>query len=38
MAAWQKKHGHIPNASDYAHQAWRRLVERWELDAMLRDL
>lgn len=37
-AAYREKHGNSPAPSDYAHLAWRRLVEHWTLTDMVKDI
>jgi hypothetical protein len=37
-AAYRQEHGVSPAPSDYAHLGWRRLVERWTIQAMLKDI
>lgn len=38
LAAYCDAHGHDPAWSDQAHTAWRRLVEGWTHEAILRDI
>lgn len=36
--AYRAKNGHEPGDTDVGHWGWRRFVEKWPLDAMLKDI
>lgn len=37
-AAFREKRHNEPSPSDYAHLAWRRLIEHWTLSDMIKDI